>query len=224
MARIMYHCNKCKVDVDDKVCPLCHNATEQIQKENDLVGYPFVKIRMSKRALASKMYLAIQAICTFILLAVDYHFSNTLYWSVVGIVSIFLGYIIMQIFFNSLPSVFAKISKSVCAFSLYLFFLDYFLKTDSGWSIEYVMPILIIGETVLTFFFTTINHKNFQNYMIAQIVTIILAIISFFIGSNFYLALTSIVLSVLLFVCTLLFGGLKGTSEIRRRFHINPEE
>jgi hypothetical protein len=212
------------VDVDDKVCPLCHSATKKIEKENDLTGYPFVKIKMSKKGIASKMYLAIEAICTFILLAVDYHFSQTLSWSVVGFLSIFLGYIIMQIFFNSLTTVFAKISKSLFALIIYLFILDYFLNINRGWSIEYVMPILLIGETVMNFFFTVINHKNFQNYMIAQIVTILLASFSFSIGSNFYLSLIAIVLSVLLFVCTLLFGGLKGVSEIKRRFHINPEE
>lgn len=224
MAKTMYHCNNCNVDVDDKVCPLCHSATKKIEKENDLTGYPFVKIKMSKKGIASKMYLAIEAICTFILLAVDYHFSQTLSWSVVGFLSIFLGYIIMQIFFNSLTTVFAKISKSLFALIIYLFILDYFLNINRGWSIEYVMPILLIGETVMNFFFTVINHKNFQNYMIAQIVTILLASFSFSIGSNFYLSLIAIVLSVLLFVCTLLFGGLKGVSEIKRRFHINPEE
>lgn len=224
MAKTMYHCNNCNVDVDDKVCPLCHSATKEIEKEDDLTGYPFVKVKMNRKGIASKMYLAIEAICTFILMAIDYHFSNTLSWSIVGILSIFLGYLIMVIFFNSLPTVFAKISKSVFVVFVYLLILDYFLKTNRGWSIEYVMPILIIGETVLNFFFTVINHKNFQNYMIAQIVTIILASFAFSIGSNFYLSLIAIVLSVLLFVSTLLFGGLKGISEIRRRFHINPEE
>lgn len=224
MAKTMYHCNNCNVDVDDKVCPLCHSANIKTEKENNLTGYPFVKIKMSKRGIASKMYLAIEAICTFILLAVDYHFSQTLSWSVVGFLTIFLGYIIMQVFFNSLPTVFAKISKSLFALIIYLFLLDYFLDIQRGWSIEYVMPILIISETVMNFFFTVINHKNFQNYMIAQIITIILASFAFSIGSNFYLSLVAIVLSVLLFVCTILFGGLKGVSEIKRRFHINPEE
>lgn len=224
MAKTMYHCNKCHVDVDYKVCPLCHSAIKEIEKENDLTGYPFVRIKMSKKGIASKMYLAIEAICTFILFAVDYHFSQSLSWSVVGFVSIFLGYIIMQIFFNSLPTVFAKISKSLFALLFYLVFLDYFLNIQRGWSIEYVLPILLIGETVMNFFFTVINHKNFQNYMIAQIITILLASFAFSIGANFYLSLIAIVLSVLLFVCTLLFGGLKGVSEIRRRFHINPEE
>lgn len=224
MAKTMYHCNNCNVDVDDQVCPLCHSATKEIEIENDLTGFPLVKAKTSKRAIASKMYLAIQAICTFILMVIDYHFSKTLSWSLIGIISIFLGYLIMQIFFNSLPTVFAKISKSVFVVFLYLVFIDYFININRGWSIVYIMPILIIGETIMNFFFTVINHKNFPNYMIAQLVTIILAIIAFSIGANFYFALVAISLSVLLFVCTLLFGGLRGVSEIRRRFHINPEE
>jgi hypothetical protein len=224
MGKTMYHCNNCDVDVDYKVCPLCHSATKKTDIENDLTGYPFVKIKMSKRAIASKMYLAIEAICTFILFAIDYHFFQTLTWSVVGFFSIFLGYIIMQIFFNSLPTVFAKISKSLLAATIYLFFLDCFLNINRGWSIEYVMPVFLIGETVMNFFFTVINHRSFQNYMIAQLVTIILAAFAFSIGANFYLSLIAIVLSVLLFASTLLFGGFKGVSEIKRRFHINPEE
>jgi RNA polymerase subunit RPABC4/transcription elongation factor Spt4 len=225
MERIMYHCKNCGVDVDSEVCPLCHSATKKENDEGILTGYPSVKAKVSKRGIAKKMYLVLALLISFILLAVDLHFSSNLSWSVVCLATIFLGYIIiMHIFLNSLPSVFAKISKSMGALFLYLLFLDWFLKVNSGWSIFYAMPILLIIETVINFFFTVINHKNFQNYMIAQLLTTILGIVSFSIGSNFYLSLIAIVLSLLLFLSTLLFGGLKGTSEIKRRFHINPEE
>ncbi|MBK5200333.1 MAG: hypothetical protein JJE21_02245 [Spirochaetaceae bacterium] len=224
MEKIMYHCNNCKVAVDDKICPLCHSTTEPIECKNDITGYPFVKVKMNKKGLAKKMYLALEALCAFILLLINYRFSHTLSWSIVGLASISLGYIIMLIFFNSLVSSFSKISKSGCAIFVYLVFIDYFFKINTGWSVYYVLPILIIGETVMNFFFTVINHRNFQNYMIAQIVTIILAFLSISVGSNFLLTIIALFLSVLLFASTLFFGGFKGIAEMRRRFHINPEE
>ncbi len=220
----MYHCNNCNVDVDDKICPLCHSATAKVDEEYKYTGYPFVKAKMNKIVLAKKMFLALEALCAFILLLVNYRISHTLSWSIVGLASISLGYIVMLIFFNSLVSVFSKISKSAFVLFVYLAFLDYFLKINTGWSIYYVMPILIIGETIMNFFFTVINHKNFQNYMIAQIVTIILAFISLSLGASFILAIIALVLSAVLFASTLFFGGFKGIAEMRRRFHINPEE
>lgn len=224
MEKIMYHCNNCNLDVDDKICPLCHSATASVESKEDITGYPFVKAKMNKKGLAKKIYLSLEALCAFILLLINYRLSHTLSWSIVGLASISLGYIIMLIFFNSLVSVFSKISKSACAIFLYLVFIDYFLKIDTGWSITYVFPILLIVETIMNFFFTVINHKNFQNYMIAQIVTIVLAFISFSVGSDFILVIVALSLSVLLFVSTLFFGGFKGIAEMRRRFHINPEE
>ena len=91
----MYHCNNCGVDVDSEVCPLCHSATKKINDDNDLTGYPSVKAKISKRSIARKMYLVLALLVSFILIAVDLHFTNTLSWSVVGLASILLGYITM---------------------------------------------------------------------------------------------------------------------------------
>lgn len=220
----MYHCNNCNVDVDDKTCPLCHSATVKNANVDEINEYPFVKAKMSKKVLAKILYLALEVLCAFILLLVDYRLSNNLSWSIIVLATISFGYMLLLIFFNSLVTVFSKISKSLCALFVYLVFIDYFVKIDTGWSIVYVFPLLIIGETIMNFFFTVINHKNFQNYMIAQIVTILIALIPISVGSDFLLSIIALSLSVVLFFSTLFFGGFKGIAEMRRRFHINPEE
>lgn len=220
----MYHCNNCNLDVDSRICPLCHNSASRVEGEGEASGFPFVKSKISKRSIILKLYFALQILFSIILLMIDYHFTNSLSWSIIGLSSIFLGYLILKIFFNDLNSFFAKFSKTLLSILLYLIFLDLVLLGGIGWSLNFIFPSFILLENFLLLLFMLINRNSYQRYLIMQIVCILLSFVSYSLSNSFVLSIFALGISSGIFVFTLLLGGFKSHSEMKRRFHINPDE
>ena len=120
--------------------------------------------------------------------------------------------------------------KQICLISqipavmIFLLVLDYTMGWI-GWSLEYGLPIVLLGLLVLIIVCMCINHKNWQIYMVLQLFTLLFSVIDLWLvlsGVVKYqvLPLISLGVSVALFLGTLLIGDRKAMNELKRKFHV----
>lgn len=216
-------CNNCKIIIDSNSCPLCHCATKQTDiKTKELTGYPKVRNKFNFRSMFLKFYLGLAILASIILLTVDYHIFSTLSWSIIALSSIILGYIVIRTFFVSLFSTFSKLTICNISSVIYLCFLDYHLGFEK-WSINYVYPSSFLLESFLILLFMIIYHREFQRFISIQFFTFIGSLISLTFETDFVLSITSIGVSGILFIVTLILGGIRSHGELSRRLHFRGE-
>ena len=94
-----------------------------------------------------------------------------------------------------------------------------------GWSVNYALPsaILLVDAGILILM--CINRRNWQSYMMAQILAILLSLIP--VGLRLggiikfpYLVWIAFGTSVFLFLGTLIIGDRRARTELKRRFHV----
>lgn len=219
----MKTCKNCKILIDSDSCPLCHCATTNTDIDfKPLTGYPKVKNRVNFKSMFLKLYLSLTVLAAIILLTVDYHIFSSFSWSIIALSSIILGYVVMRTFFISIYSTFSKLTICNLASIIYLCFLDYHLGFER-WSITYVYPSAFLLESFIILLFMIIYHRDFQRFISIEFVTFIGSLTSLTFETDFILSITSIGVSGILFIATLIFGGIRSHGEIARRFHFRGE-
>ena len=95
-----------------------------------------------------------------------------------------------------------------------------------GWSIDYVLPAGILFMDVVIIGCMIYNKRNWQSYMMWQILTMLFSLIPislYILGleRNEYLAFLPMGASASLFLGTLIIGDRRARTELKRRFHLN---
>ncbi len=102
--------------------------------------------------------------------------------------------------------------------------IDY-LTGYRRWSLDCVFPGGIIAIDLALFILILVNRRNWQSYMMSELLTILLSIVPVVLLQmriiHFpYLAWGSLGVSVFLFLGTLILGDQRARTELKRRFHI----
>ena len=107
---------------------------------------------------------------------------------------------------------------------LMLLGIDY-LTGYRGWSLDYVLPLGVLLIDLALLILMLANHRNWQSYMMAQILAILLSVIP--VGLRLggiikfpYLVWIAFATSVFLFLGTLIIGDRRARTELKRRFHV----
>ena len=100
-----------------------------------------------------------------------------------------------------------------------------FLTGYKGWSVNFIYPSGIILLDVGILILMAVNRRNWQSYMMLQLLTVVLgvaAVILVAVGIiDFpYLAIASFAISVFIFLGTVIIGDKRARTELKRRFHI----
>jgi hypothetical protein len=87
------------------------------------------------------------------------------------------------------------------------------------------MPIAILALDLTLVVLMLVNRRNWQSYMMPQILTILLSLIPVILRKvgpmrSRYLVWIAFFASVVLFVGTLILGDQRARTELKRRFHI----
>ena len=93
------------------------------------------------------------------------------------------------------------------------------------WSVDYVASGGILLVDVIIIALMIWNRRNWQSYLMWQIAMILFSLIPailYLIGleHNFIMAFLPLIVSVFLFIGTLMIGGRRAGQELYRRFHI----
>ena len=221
----MSKCKQCGVFVRDDtgVCPLCKCVLDTDgEAENK---YPDIWAKNHVMKLIIRIYLFVAIVTESLLIALNYIYFNGLYWSV--IVGVVLAYIYLTLAYTvsySRSGYRMKIIVGVAGGILLLYVIDHVLG-NNGWSINYAFPAALLATDVAVLFLIIFNRRNWQSYLSFQIVMIIFSLIPVIFSLIGYMTVPSmaylaLAVAVFLFLGTVIIGGKRATTELKRRFHI----
>ena len=225
----MRYCKNCKIQIIDNSehCPFCRCVTDSHDSREAVStgvgGYPDAVTLVRKFRFFGNLILFLSIVAGVICVLFDMHFESEFAWSLIVLLGLIYGNAILQ---------FAIIGRSsyrgkAIILTLMGILIGYGIDEITGfrgWSLNYVLPggilFLDLGIIVLMI----VNRRNWQSYMMTQILTIVLSLcmlILYFIGfiSHPLVMQLSILVSILLFVGTLILGDTRARSELKRRFH-----
>lgn len=220
----MSKCRNCNVEILDETefCPLCHSVLEQTEELENM--YPDARMKTQKMKFATRLYLFCALVVEFLLIVIDFHGENQVHWSVLVGLGLLYVYTVLRYAVLGKSGYRAKTIVLVLLAVLITVAVD-FITGYRGWSVDYVASGGILLVDVIIIALMIWNRRNWQSYIMWQITMILFALIPavlYLIGleRNFIMAFLPLIVSVFLFIGTLMIGGRRAGQELYRRFHI----
>lgn len=220
----MSRCKKCNVEILDETdrCPLCNSVLEQtIEVEN---MYPDVRHTTRKLMLFCRIYLFVSIVVEAVLVAINITTESQTWWSLITGLVLVYGYLLIRYAILGKAGYRSKIFILTMIAVLMLVAID-LLVGYQGWSVAYVLPAGIIAIDAGILILMIVNRRNWQSYMMWQILMILVSLVSLIFSiegvvSKPLLGVVANGVSVFLFLGTLIIGDRRARVELKRRFHM----
>ena len=197
---------------DTDRCPLCKNVLDSTG-EPGVNTYPNAIGVNRKFRLLENLLLFLSIVAGCLMLAINHMLDADVAWSLVVCLILIYANAVLRM----------AISLVILAV-LMLLGIDY-LTGYKGWSLDYVLPLGVLLIDLALLILTLVNRRNWQSYMMAQILAILLSLIP--VGLRLggiikfpYLVWIAFGTSVFLFLGTLIIGDRRARTELKRRFHV----
>lgn len=221
----MKYCNICKVVIENNLntCPLCkqhiHKHTGIAEKD-----FPIKKI-MSEDTMRTIMKLMIFIFISLIgINAVLYvSFAYKAIWAPYFIIVLFYAYLLLRTAMKSYRNIGTIVMINVYMLSIIGFILDMFLGY-TGWSINYLIPFVILAGIIALTIFIMIKPSLFLEYFIYMIIiasfglTLLILLWCGLVTVKQPSVITALV-SFLAIVGMFIFGDNSAKNEFIKRFH-----
>lgn len=225
MGCIMGKCVNCHLSVLDEseTCPLCRSILEPEGEMENM--YPELRVQMHRRLLACRIWLFFVLASEAVLIAVDLNDSFPVAWSVITGLALLYSYLVLRYAVLGRSGYRAKVLVLAILAVLAAIAAD-FVIGYRGWSVDYVLPagILLVDAVVLGCMIW--NRRNWQSYLMWQLLMILLSAIPLTLcllglERRSLMAFLPAWVSCGLFLGTVIIGGPRAWTELRRRFHVN---
>ncbi len=220
----MSRCKNCNVEILDETerCPLCNSILEQTVEVENM--YPTVRLVTRKLMLISNIYLFSAIVVEVLLIAANVLLESQTWWSLITGLVLVYGYLLLRYAILGKSGYRSKIFILTMIAVLMLIAID-LLVGYRGWAVTYVLPSCIIATDVGILFLMFANRRNWQSYMMWQIVMILISVVSLIlsikgVANQLLLGIAANAASVFLFLGTLIIGDRKARTELKRRFHM----
>ncbi len=220
----MSKCRKCDIEILDETerCPLCNSVLVQTMELENM--YPNVRVKARKMMLISRIYLFCAILLEVLLVYINVVSNSKTWWSIITALCFVYVYMLMRFAILGTSGYKSKVMVLTLIAVLIAVASD-FVNGYQGWSVNYALPsgILFIDLGILVLMFA--NRRNWQSYIMWQILMILFSIVPLVfslvgIATAPFLGELAFVISVLLFVGTLIIGDRRARTELKRRFHI----
>ena len=208
---------------DVSVCPLCKCVLDvDGQAESK---YPDIWAKNYVLKLVIRIYLFVAIVLEAVLVAINYFFFHGTYWSVV--VGVILAYIYFTLAYTvsySRAGYRMKIIVGVACGVLLLLVIDRVLG-NNGWSMNYAFPAALLATDAVILGFIIFNRRNWQSYLSFQLAMVVFSIVPVLLSvlglvTAPMLSYVAAAMAVFSFLGTVIIGGRRATTELKRRFHI----
>lgn len=220
----MSRCKNCNVEILDETerCPLCNSILEQTVEVENM--YPTVRLVTRKLMLISHIYLFAAIATEALLVVANVLLESQTWWSLITGLVLLYGYLLLRYAILGKSGYRSKIFILTVIGVLMLIAID-LLVGYRGWAVTYVLPSCIIAMDAGILFLMVVNRRNWQSYMMWQIVMILISVVSLIlsikgVANQLLLGIAANVVSVFLFLGTLIIGDRKARTELKRRFHM----
>lgn len=223
----MNKCMKCGVHIIDEteVCPLCHCVIET-DSENQAGGrYPDIRLKERKLELFGRIILLLSIVSGVASVWINYMQETDVWWSIA--VCGGLGYVQLVVLYfvkNQHAGYRNKVVIGIACGIAYVVLVDYLFEFQR-WSINYVVPAVLLAADAAIIAAMFINLRSWQSYLLFQIFMILCS------GVCVLLSLAGVItkpeMSYVAFGCSCFFflaayviGGRRAGNELKRRFHV----
>ncbi|WP_101696571.1 DUF6320 domain-containing protein [Clostridium minihomine] len=222
----MLRCNHCKVDLpgNQKRCPLCQKKPIGTPdgSGNPFPHLPEPRLPVSRILIA---WMAFGSVCAAaICIIINMILPSGGWWSlfvIAGIGSLWVDFALMMKKRKNLPK---NILWQVISISLIAVFWD-FLTGFSGWSLDFVFPILCSCAMIAMAIVAKVRRLDTQDYILYLMIDCILGIVCFILmlTGAVHVVIPSAVsfgISIVFLAFLLFFEGKALWAEIQRRLHL----
>ena len=221
----MSWCHQCGVTVTDgsDVCPLCQCVLESDNESE--YKYPDIGAKNQVLKLITRIYLFLSIVIEFGLIVYNYINYEGGAWCAIPGCALAYGYLTLAYTINySRAGYRAKIVVGVFGAIGVLLVIDHVLG-NYGWATDYVFPALLLATDATCLILMIVNRRNWQSYLCFQIAMILFSFIPVILSLLGYMTVPSfaylaLAVAVFLFLGTVIIGGKRATTELKRRFYI----
>lgn len=221
----MKTCKRCKVNVIENtdICPLCRTVLTITSDENSNRSYPEIEVSSHKYNIIKRLFLFVSILSAVASIITNYLTYNGVLWSAITISAIVYLWVIMSYSIKRNRNIASYILVQVICVSILSVVMDNSIGYN-GWSVNNVIPEIMILANVAVLVLVFINRMYWHTYVINQIVIAICGLIP---GALWLCGLITVpiptviatVTSLLVLVIMIIFGDKTIKSELKRRFH-----
>jgi hypothetical protein len=222
----MKRCNKCNIELveDISVCPLCQHGLETISQEKKREMYPKIEFDNQKFILLIRIFIFISIILALGLITINVATYSDGWWSFICVGAIVYFWITVRYSIQYNTNYAAKILVQTIA-GMGLCLLIDIVNGYQGWSINYVIPAIILVAYLAIMILMIVNFMNWQSYILFQFTLVIFSMILMglyllHIITKPILSYVTVGITLVIFIGTIVFGDKKAKTELIRRFHI----
>jgi len=219
----MKYCKSCKLEIENNIaqCPLCHSI---LSEKNEVFNndYPLIKKDYAS-GLIKNLILFFMICSSVISVLINIYAENKTSWSFISIIGSVYLYFSTLFFLKKGKNYGLFILTQVLLISLVVFIIDFSLGLN-GWSINYVIPFIIISGSLSVFVFSIVKPFVYKEYMVYLLVIALLGLfpLIFILKAWTKVPWTSaacVVYSTLTVIGMLIFSRRHVNSELKRRLH-----
>lgn len=221
----MIKCKQCNVTISDNtaVCPLCQCVVSG-EREAAINEYPDVWLKQRRIKHFCNLILVAVLIAGVALAVVNLACHHESWWCLIPIAAMTYTYVVFRLIFVSRKGYRWKTFVPIVLALILMLIID--IETGfHGWSLNYVFPSGILVTDLIIIILMLTNLKNWQSYMVMEIVTVAVSLIPMLLWitgliTNPVLGIIALAVSASLFVAAFILGDRTARGELKRRFHI----
>ena len=225
MVLTMKTCKSCKVYVQDDsdICPLCRTVLTNIDGEILEKSYPAIEVNPHKYNILKRTFLFISILTASTSVITNYLTYHGVIWSAITIAAIIYLWVLMAYSIKRNRTIASQILVQVLCVSSLTVIMDSSIGYV-GWSVNYVIPEIIILANISVLVLIIVNRMYWQTYVLNQMVIAVCGLIPgvLYLCGLIQVPLPTIIAtatSFIVLVFTMIFGDKTIKSELKRRFH-----
>lgn len=213
-----------KIRDDSDICPLCRSVLTNIDGEVFDKTYPTIEVSAHKYNIIKRIFMFVSILSAVGSVVTNYLTYNGVIWSAITIAAIIYFWIIMTYSIKHNRNIASQILVQLLCVSILTVIMDNAIGYI-GWSVNHVIPEIMILANVAVLILVFINRMYWHAYVLNQIVIAVCGLIP---GALFLFGLIKTPLptilatatSFIVLVAMIIFGDKTIKSELKRRFHL----
>ncbi len=186
--------------------------------------YPDLDLNPKSYNLVKRIFYFVTVVIVVLSIGLDLWFDDEITWSLISLAVVLYSWTLVYHAIRNNIHIASKIFVQALSGSLFIFFIDRLTGFD-GWSVNYVIPQILILANVGIFILMMINRMALREFLFYQLAMTLIGFIPIFLILGDLVtrplpSYISIAISAIILLGTIIFGDKTVKSELIRRFHV----
>ncbi|WP_462421275.1 DUF6320 domain-containing protein [Salinicoccus sp. Marseille-QA3877] len=221
----MNQCPNCDISTAQDICPLCRTELTKKEDSEMTVGYPEYDVKEQKiRTRISRLAILLGSLAVLICFAINLIVIPQFLWVFYVAVAVFYILVSLSHTILSASHIGGKITAQVISLTILLLVID-FMSGNLQWSVDYVVPFLIIAGILLmsiSILRVRLNWTGYFSFLLMMLAMGFVPLIFYITGLAKVLwpSITAGSFAVTIFALLLVFANQTFMTQLGRRFHL----